>query len=133
MQIVNGKKRFRISSTEYIVYALELNDNKFYIGVTAELEQRIKTHKKGGKSSSGWCKKHGFIRLIETFNTYTTNYVDACLIEDSVTLNYIVKYGSENVKGGIYLGSDYKRARQSELHLERGWISQTHKTQNKAI
>ena len=78
------------------VYILKLEDNKYYVGKTNNLRRRYMEHV-SGKRSSAWTKKYRPIRIINTIP-------DAhCLDEDKVTVEYMMKYGIENVRGGPYV------------------------------
>ena len=77
------------------IYALELDDNKYYIGKTTEPEFRINQH--FDADGSAWTKKYKPIRLhqlIPDCDDYD---------EDKYTLIYMDKYGINNVRGGSFV------------------------------
>ncbi len=78
------------------VYALKLDNNKYYIGKTTNLIKRYETHSCGLGSS--WTKKYKPIRIIE---------IRTCkqlLDELETTLIYMKKYGIDNVRGACFCG-----------------------------
>ncbi len=78
-----------------ILYVLLLENNKYYIGITMNLNQRIAQHFSG--DGSKWTKLHKPITIVEV----QIKNVDEKL-ENEITLHYINKYGKENVRGGSY-------------------------------
>ena len=128
--VTQGKIKDRISDTNWYVYLLKLQDEKYYVGIAVDPNKRFLEHQKQGKDCPNWCKKYKAIKIIETFETKYKGMKDATLIEDIYTLKYIEKFGSENVRGGRYLWSDSKIKKKSKSHLERGYISIMHKLIN---
>ncbi len=78
------------------VYALELDNNKYYIGKTTNLIKRYETHICGLGSS--WTKKYKPIRIIEIRTS------KQLLDELETTLIYMNKYGIDNVRGACFCG-----------------------------
>lgn len=76
------------------IYILELENNKYYIGKTNTPHLRIENHFQG--SGSGWTKIHNPIRVIATIKSHSQ------FDEDKYTLEYITKYGLDNVRGGSF-------------------------------
>jgi len=75
-------------------YALHLENNKFYVGLTEDPVGRLKKHfNKGG---SEWTKLHPPLQLLELFLAKSKN------TEKLLTFYYMHKYGIENVRGGPY-------------------------------
>ena len=70
-------------------YVLELEDNKYYVGMTCNLNLRLLEHFTG-EYSAKWTSKYKPIRLQE---------VHIGNIERVVTLKYMLKYGFKNVRG----------------------------------
>ena len=79
-----------------IIYVLELEHKKIYVGRTTNLENRIEQHKKG--KGAQWTKIHKFVSIIESRPETCPND------ENITTLKYMDKYGHENVRGGTYCG-----------------------------
>ena len=77
------------------IYILKLENNKYYVGKTDNLEKRKLEHEKGLASS--WTKKYkpvSFEKIISNVSPYD---------EDKYTIEYMGIYGINNVRGGIYV------------------------------
>jgi predicted GIY-YIG superfamily endonuclease len=79
-----------------VIYVLSLNNNKYYVGVTSNLDQRIIQHKNKDNCSAEWVKLHGYKSLIMTMPLIHE------LDEDNEVKKLIMKYGINNVRGGSY-------------------------------
>jgi hypothetical protein len=77
-----------------IIYILELENGKYYVGKTNNLDKRLNQHKYG--FGSEWTKKYKFINLIEIINS------ESNFDEDKYTKIYMDKFGIDNVRGGSY-------------------------------
>ena len=78
------------------VYALELEDGRYYIGKTVDMDKRYNEHLTGHRSST-WTRKYKPLSIIETIpNAH-------CLDEDKLTAEYMMKHGIDNVRGGPYV------------------------------
>lgn len=75
-------------------YVLELENKKWYIGRTSNLERRFKQHKSG--FGSEWTKIHPVVQ-IESYIVSKNNFE-----EDMIVKKYMSNYGIENVRGGTY-------------------------------
>ena len=71
-----------------IKYVLKLEDNKWYIGKTFNIQKRFNHHKNG--TGAQWTKLHKPICI------YSKSYN---ISERELTLQYMKKYGIENVRG----------------------------------
>ena len=76
------------------IYALKLENNKYYIGKTNNPSFRIENH--FNSEGSAWTKKYKPIELIELIPD-CDNYD-----EDKYTIKYMEKYGITNVRGGSF-------------------------------
>jgi predicted GIY-YIG superfamily endonuclease len=76
------------------IYVLKLCDGKYYVGRTENVSTRTRTHFEGGGSS--WTKKYRPIEVCDTFISHDS------FDEDKTTLEYMKKYGVENVRGGSF-------------------------------
>jgi hypothetical protein len=76
------------------IYLLELEDNKYYIGKTNVIKDRVIQHFSG--DGSKWTKLHKPKRVISVL--YGTDVFD----EEKHTLLAMHKYGITNVRGGSY-------------------------------
>jgi cellular nucleic acid-binding protein len=97
--------------TAPVIYVLELQCAKFYVGRTTNLEARWAEHLKGQGSS--WTRRYPVVRLVET------RPLNKMFDEDVVTKEYMLKYGIENVRGGsfctIWLSEPVERQLTTEL------------------
>ena len=75
------------------IYILELENNKYYVGKTKNINKRILDHFQN--NGSEWTKKY---KPIEIINTYKGDNFD----EEKHTLLTMDKYGIDNVRGGSY-------------------------------
>ena len=78
-----------------IIYVLQLENNKYYIGKTHNLKKRYEEHKSG--SGSIWTSKYKPLK-VENIIINASPYD-----EDKYTIEYMYKYGIDNVRGGIYV------------------------------
>ena len=78
----------------YAIYVLKLEDNKYYVGKTQNLNKRIDQHFKG--KGSVWTKRYKPTHIFEIY--WNVDKYD----EDKYTEMYMEKYGIENVRGGSY-------------------------------
>ena len=78
-----------------IIYVLLLEEDKYYIGITLNLNQRIAQH--FSSEGSIWTKKYKPIKIIEVIY----NNIDE-LTENQITIKYMLNYGWANVRGGSY-------------------------------
>jgi hypothetical protein len=76
------------------IYALELQNNKYYIGRTTNPLFRLNDHFKS--NGSVWTKKHNPIKTLELIENCDN------FDEDKYTLKYMEKYGINNVRGGTF-------------------------------
>lgn len=76
------------------IYILELESNKFYIGKTNFLLNRLNNHFNDRESE--WTKKYKPIKIVETIENCDN------FDEDKYTKIYMSKYGIGNVRGGSY-------------------------------
>jgi predicted GIY-YIG superfamily endonuclease len=79
------------------VYALRLKHEKYYIGSAKNPKLRFEQHMNG--KGSVWTKIHGPLDLIEE---RPVSEEGGMFDEDNLTLEYMIKHGIENVRGGKY-------------------------------
>ena len=77
-----------------IIYILELSDNKYYVGKTENLDNRIKDH--FTSNGSAWTQKYRPLNLIDKYENCDE------FDEDKYVKKYMMKYGIDNVRGGSY-------------------------------
>ena len=76
------------------IYVLQLQDNKYYIGKTTNPEFRLHAH--FNSYGSAWTQKYPPLQVIQIY--HNCNNYD----EDKYTLQYMEKYGINNVRGGSF-------------------------------
>jgi len=77
------------------IYILQLEQNKYYIGKTANPEFRLDCHFHG--NGSAWTKLYKPIKMVELISD-CDDYD-----EDKYTRMYMDKYGIDNVRGGSFV------------------------------
>ena len=82
------------------IYKLNLENNKKYIGKTANVDSRMKQHFSGNGSQVTKKFKPITGKVIDEVPGYFSNKA-----EQKYTEKYISKYGYENVRGGSYTNS----------------------------
>lgn len=94
------KRPERVSSRPYIIYALELEHDCYYIGITRNVHARYVKHCNG--QGSLWTATHKPRRILEVRRTTVFLESEAAKLEDQLTLEYADKYGRDKVRGGGY-------------------------------
>lgn len=77
------------------IYVLRLEEGKYYVGKTSNLENRFETHLQG--KGSRWTKRYKPIEMIENYESFSA------FDEDKTTKEYMASYGIDNVRGGSYV------------------------------
>ena len=90
------------------IYVLALEQNKYYIGKTNNLQFRIQDHVDG--NGACWTKLYKPINLVEII-PHCDDYD-----EDKYTLIYMDKYGIDHVRGGSYVTINLNES--TRQHLE---------------
>ena len=97
----------------YCVYVLLLENNKYYVGVTSNLKNRLYIHRSGNgalftkmyeiKKLIGTIKCSLFVNKVGLFSDKDIpSHLDC---EELVTICFISEYGMENVQGAQYTGN----------------------------
>ncbi len=76
------------------IYVIKCTNNKYYVGASKNVDQRYQQHLNG--DGSKWTKLNKPIKLLEVKNNVSV------FQEDLITIEYMFKYGIENVRGGSY-------------------------------
>lgn len=81
-------------SKQYTLYILELQNSKYYVGITQNLRQRLEDHKKG--CGAQWTIQHKPVRIFWL--------LDQALPQDEelYTVKMMKYYGINNVRGSHY-------------------------------
>ena len=94
-----------------MLYVLQLDDDKWYVGKTTDITKRFKEHQSG--SGSAWTKIYKPVKMAEA-RTLKDKYD-----ENNTTKEYMKKYGIDNVRGGSYtqitLSEDIERVLKQEI------------------
>lgn len=77
-----------------VVYVLQLDNDKYYVGKTDDVDRRIKEHIDG--HGSEWTHIHRYVNLLRTIRQ------DSGFTEDFTTIEMMKQYGIENVRGGSF-------------------------------
>jgi len=101
-----------ISDTRGTVYALKLQQDKYYIGFSQNFDKRIQAHQSG--NGAVWTKKYPMIEVLEYFEDVPFD------MENEITQKYMSQYGWRNVRGGNYIfrNLDYKETPEA-LHRKK--------------
>jgi predicted GIY-YIG superfamily endonuclease len=94
---------------EYI-YVLQLFNNKWYVGRTKNIEQRLKEHRSGIGSE--------FTKIHQIKSLYKMWEMKINFEEDNTVKEYMMKYGINNVRGGTYSNIDIDIQTQKFLIAE---------------
>lgn len=99
------KKRLKPWIIEYekkpwILYALKLEGGFLYIGMSRNPVRRFGKHKNG--KGARWTREHKPLEIIEQRITDKTLESEASKLEDDMTIEYAMKFGSQIVRGGNY-------------------------------
>ena len=92
------------------LYVLRLQGGRYYIGKSNDLNKRIAQHMEG--EGSAWTKKYKPISVKETFLNVSP------FQEDFKTVEYMAKYGIENVRGGSYAQVDLTDFQKDTLSMQ---------------
>lgn len=89
------------TTKHYWLYVLRLEQGKYYIGRTTreDPQTRIKQHKDGFYSAQ-WVKKYKPLDTAEIIDIGYLTKTEADRLEIQRTLQYMKKYGYQNVRGG---------------------------------
>ncbi|EXX72249.1 uncharacterized protein OCT59_002214 [Rhizophagus irregularis] len=91
------------------VYVLECRNNKYYVGKTSRsVDVRFEEHCNG--SGSEWTWLHQPIRIVESEKT------DNSHLELTKTLDYMNKYGIDNVRGSCYTNVNLSETEIQSIH-----------------
>ena len=78
-----------------IIYVLELEESKYYVGITTNLNYRWAQHLAG--DGAKWTRLYKPLRILEV---HTENCDEAK--ENEITQAFCAKFGRENVRGGSW-------------------------------
>ena len=93
-----------VIATSLVIYALECEGGKFYVGKTRYFDRRLSEHEMA--DGSVWTKLHKPIKIVEQI----TDCDD--FDEDKYVLKYMAIYGIDNVRGGSFSAVELDDATQ---------------------
>jgi superfamily II DNA helicase RecQ len=106
-------EKVEITETTIVVYILKLQQEKYYIGKTNTdkgVNKRFDEHCQGGSMSAEWTKKYKPLEIIKEINNASD------FDEDRYVLEYMEKYGIDNVRGGSYSSIKLTDLKVDEIH-----------------
>ena len=93
-----------------VLYVLQCEDDKWYIGKTKDIVRRFKQHQDG--MGSAWTKEYTPVRIAET------RPITSIHDETNVTKDYRKTYGIDNVRGGAYSQIDLSEDIEAVIRRE---------------
>jgi len=97
------------------LYVLELQNGKYYVGITNKPENRFRNHREG--KSLSFVKKNLPIINVQKTLLKTTNRDRAQKLETEKTVELIQKYGIANVCGGAITGDFHDRIIKFKMYF----------------
>lgn len=92
------------------IYVLRLEGGRYYVGKSEDVMSRYSQHLKG--SGSAWTRKHKPVGIEKTFENVSP------FQEDSITKEYMSKYGIDKVRGGSYVEVELSDFHKDALNME---------------
>jgi len=92
------------------IYVLKLQGNRYYVGKTNTPKKRLQEHVEGRGSS--WTRLYPVIEMEHIRRS------EGPFDEDTVTKEYMEKYGIDKVRGGTYVETELSNAQRSLLEQE---------------
>lgn len=84
-----------------VIYILQLEDNKYYVGSTGDFQKRLEQHKDG--LGAKFTQKYKFKKVYRTITTQKScRLADLLYNERQVTFECMKKFGIQNVRGAYY-------------------------------
>src|SRR5438128_751943 len=103
------------------VYVLKCTDNKYYVGITNNIQRRYEEHEKG--CGANWTNEYPPIDIEWTGPSYKN-------LECEKTIEYMERYGIDNVRGGSYckmiLEERVENSIIRRICRERGYYIENH-------
>lgn len=94
--------------TQWSLYVLELENDKWYVGISSDLTKRLDQHRFG--KGAKWTQLYKPIRVAYTEDLGMIDYSVAAATETMRTKQAMRKYGTENVRGGSFCQIDATKA-----------------------
>lgn len=90
-----------IKMEKIAVYVLECEGNKFYVGKSLYSDQENAVYPRDLEDETAWTKLHKPVRFVGVITDCSDD-----AYEDELTLEYMEKYGIDNVRGGSFSSID---------------------------
>ncbi|CAB3754820.1 MULTISPECIES: GIY-YIG nuclease family protein [Burkholderia] len=100
------------------LYVLELEEGRFYVGLSDDLDRRWEQHKSG--VGAEWTKRYRPLRRVYAINTGTQDTHRAEAMEDEATIALMSEHGIERVRGGHFCKID-QAGTEADLRAKGGW------------
>jgi len=104
--------------TDTYLYVLELEEGRFYVGLTENLDRRLEDHKSG--IGADWTRQYRPLRRIHGVNTGTQDECKAKAMEDEATIALMSEHGIDRVRGGHFCQSDQAQV-ELALRAKGAW------------
>ena len=92
------------------IYVLRLEGGRYYVGKSEDVMSRYQQHLNG--QGSAWTRKYAPVSLEKTIENVSP------FEEDKVTMEYMDKYGFENVRGGSYVSLELSEFQIEALKMQ---------------
>jgi cellular nucleic acid-binding protein len=92
------------------IYALRLVSGKYYIGKSLDVMNRYQQHLNG--QGSAWTKKYRPLALDKIYENVSP------FDEDKITIEYMSKYGVDNVRGGSYIEVNLSEFHKDAINMQ---------------
>jgi predicted GIY-YIG superfamily endonuclease len=108
--LITTKEVIDNAKTEEKIYILKLENEKYYVGKTNNLIERLNNHYYG--NGSYWTCKYRPVTIIDVIDCKSK------FDENNYTKEYMIKYGLNNVRGGAYSNIELTLSQREVLKLE---------------
>ncbi|MFE7720123.1 GIY-YIG nuclease family protein [Nocardia rhizosphaerihabitans] len=82
------------------LYVLRLEEGKYYVGMSRDVDRRFKRHSKG--KGAAWTRQFKPIEVIRRVDTKLTDEYEVAVLENELTFDMAIQHGLDNVRGGGY-------------------------------
>lgn len=89
------------------LYVLKLQEGKYYVGTTHNVEKRYQMHKTG--KGAEWTKIYPPVKILSIKQYNFCDPKKALLEEDGMTIQMMKKYGRNNVRGGRFVAVEQEK------------------------
>ena len=97
------------------LYLLELENDKYYVGQSDDPAFRFHDHLKG--KGAKWTQLHKPLRVLMTRDMVVQSPAEGMLEENRMTLQFMERFGWENVRGGDYVVVESFKLQERISHI----------------